>query len=51
MSFATSLQLEMNLSTSLLLLTALIDGVGEVSMICKSYCVVIGNNSFLHIFL
>ena len=46
MSFATSLQLEMNLFISLLLLTTPIDGVGEVSMICKSCCVVIGNHKF-----
>ena len=44
MSFASSLQLEMNLSTSPLLLTTPMGGVGEVSMICKSYCVVIGDH-------
>ena len=44
MSFATSLQLEMNLSTSPSLLTTLMNRVGEVSMICMSCCVVIGNH-------
>ena len=46
MSFATSLQLEMNLSTSSLLLTTPMGGVGEVSMICKFCCVVIGDHKF-----
>ena len=44
LSFATSLQLEMNLSTSPLLLTMPMSRVGEVSMICMSCCVVIGNH-------
>ena len=46
LSFATSLQLEMNLSTSKLLLTTSMDGVAEVSIICKSCCVVIGDHKF-----
>ena len=44
MSFATSLQLEMNLSTSKLLLIMSMGGVAEVSMICKSCCAIIENH-------
>ena len=43
MSFASSLQLEMNLPTSPLLLTTPMGRVGKVSMICMSCCVVIKN--------
>ena len=51
LSFATSLQLEMNLSTSLFLLTTPMGRVGEVSMICMSCCGVFETTRFLQIFL
>ena len=52
MSFATSLKLEMNLSTSSLLLTTPMDGVDDVSIMCKSCRVVIGDHkTFVDLFV
>ena len=51
MSFATSLQLEMSLSTSPLLVITPMGEEGEVSMICKSYSVVIEDHKLFADFL